>query len=325
MSDIVEDPVNTNNTNEIDQDEVDSVLREWLDRKVPVLPTFPADMKLDGSNYSIWKVMMEAVLKTYDLALLVLTEFGRPDDSIRFGLSMKELAQNKKSAGQWDRLNARIRSFIFLNCTPKVIGHIKHMTVARKIWIHLDQMYNRMTPMKRAALEVQMRTLDSGKSASMRDHIDKLQALQQEILQAGKVISSEDMAIVLLCHLPPRYGAFYSSLITSGRVTDLTWEELVPMVLDQEDRFQSTSGKAALKRFMVRISRIRTVTKRRRTSRAKVKPSNKTSNSQRIAGSRRLPRRRIFPSQRRVAMNVASQVIYGETARILRRKEILPI
>lgn len=33
---------------------------------------------------------------------------------------------------------------------------------------------------------------------------------------------------------------FYSSLITLGRTTDLTWEELVPMVLDQEDRFAST-------------------------------------------------------------------------------------
>ena len=58
----------------------------------------------------------------------------------------------------------------------------------------------------------------------------------------GKVILFEDMAITLLSHLPNTYSNFYSSLITSGRMTDLTWEELAPMVLDQEDRFKNDSG-----------------------------------------------------------------------------------
>ena len=66
--------------------------------------------------------------------------------------------------------------------------------------------------------------------------------MRQDIAAAGKMISSEDMAIILLCQLPEKYGRFYSSLITSGRMTDLTWEELVPMVLDQEDRFGTTSS-----------------------------------------------------------------------------------
>ena len=54
----------------------------------------------------------------------------------------------------------------------------------------------------------------------------------------GKKISSEDMAITLLSHLPAKYSNFYSSLITSGRLNEVTWEELVPMLLDQEERFQ---------------------------------------------------------------------------------------
>ena len=62
-------------------------------------------------------------------------------------------------------------------------------------------------------------------------------------MHAGKKISSKDMAIMLLLKLPTRYSAFYSSLITSGRMTELTWEELVPMVLDREDWFKATSTK----------------------------------------------------------------------------------
>lgn len=71
-----------------------------------------------------------------------------------------------------------------------------------------------------------MRTLEPSKSVSMRDHISKLQDLHQEVLEAGKQISSEDMAITLLSQLPkPKYAGFYSSLTTS-----ITWVELVPMV-----------------------------------------------------------------------------------------------
>ena len=65
-------------------------------------------------------------------------------------------------------------------------------------------------------------------------------------MHAGKQISSEDMAILLLTKLLAKYSAFYSSLITLGRMTALTWEELVPMVLDQEDRFKVTSPKSDL-------------------------------------------------------------------------------
>ena len=57
-------------------------------------------------------------------------------------------------------------------------------------------------------------------------------------MSMGKKIASEDMAITLLSQLPAKYSNFYSSLITSGRLNEVTWEELVPMVLDQEERFQ---------------------------------------------------------------------------------------
>ena len=104
--------------------------------------------------------------------------------------------------------------------------------------------------MKRVSLEVQMRMLDPSKSPSMREHINKIQGLQQEVLSMGKEISSEDMAITLLSHLPAKYSNFYSSLITSGRLNEVTWEELVPMVLDQEERFQQ-QGKASTSEALV--------------------------------------------------------------------------
>ena len=51
------------------------------------------------------------------------------------------------------------------------------------------------------------------------------------------------MAITLLSDVitDSKYSAFYSSLITSGHLSTITWEELVPMMMDQEEQFVKSS------------------------------------------------------------------------------------
>ena len=187
----------------------DAVYQELMERKIPTLPTFPADRQLDGKNYTIWAMQMEAVLETYDLAIMVLQNVERPMAS-----NTEEDTDYAKQAYQWDRLNACVQSFIVLNCTPAVLSHIRHMQGARQIWLHLEQMYNRMTPMKRAALEISMRQLDPAKCSSIKDYIDRLQMMNQEIMHAGKTLSSVDMAIVLLSKLPSSTDAL--GLVQNG-------------------------------------------------------------------------------------------------------------
>ena len=159
-------------------------IQELMERKIPVLPHFPENRQLQGqASYGIWRVLIESVLETHDLLPMVSTPFPRPKVSEEelspySGSLCLMKSATRKEANQWDRLNARIRSFIFLNCTPSVIEHIKNMTGAREIWLRLGSLYNRMTPMKRVGIEVQMRTLKPSQSALLQDHINKLQAMQ---------------------------------------------------------------------------------------------------------------------------------------------------
>ncbi|MCO5594455.1 hypothetical protein L7F22_048485 [Adiantum nelumboides] len=206
-----------------------------LERKVPTLPSIPSDQKLDGKNYSLWKAMMEAVLESYDLLEMVSDDFPRPVANAAD--TLEERTQINKAAVAWDKLNARVRSFLFLSCTPQALGHVKHITSAREIWLYFNTMYNRVTPMKLAGMEIQIKNLDLKQSSSVKEHIDRLQLLHQE---AGKKFSSEEMAIVLLGQiwLLPRFSVFYTSLLTSGCTTPMTWEELVPLVLAQDDQHQ---------------------------------------------------------------------------------------
>ena len=53
-------------------------LKDMMEWKIPTLPTFPSDKQLDGKNYSTWVMQMEAVLESYDLAIMVLQDVPRP-------------------------------------------------------------------------------------------------------------------------------------------------------------------------------------------------------------------------------------------------------
>ena len=102
--------------------------------KVPTFTTFPLDRQLTGTNFSIWKVIMLAVLESYELAFFIMTDVPKPAEELDGAL--------------WERINAKIRSFIILNVTPTILSHIKHMTDAKAIWTHLASLYERVSPMK---------------------------------------------------------------------------------------------------------------------------------------------------------------------------------
>lgn len=94
---------------------------------------------------------------------------------------------------------------------------------------HLDlrQMYNRMTLMKRASLDVQMQDLDAAESTSMITSTS-CKLCSRRCLKQGKEISHKDMAVILMSQ--GNYIHPWSCL--GGNRHDMG-EELVQMVLDQ--------------------------------------------------------------------------------------------
>ena len=62
--------------------------------------------------------------------------------------------------------------------------------------------------MKRVALVIQMQNLDAAKFGSIKKYMDKLQSMHHDIMQARNTISSKDMVILLMSHLPLRYDMF---------------------------------------------------------------------------------------------------------------------
>ena len=81
---------------------------------------------MDGKSYFTWVMQMETMLKSYDLAFMVLQ-----DVPILIAFTNDFLDSINADGYKWDWLSAWIHSFIILNCTAFVLAHIQHLTSAR--------------------------------------------------------------------------------------------------------------------------------------------------------------------------------------------------
>ena len=73
-----------------------------------------------------------------------------------------------------------------------------------------------------------------------------MKEMREELAVCGKSISSEDMAVRLLARLPSQFDSLFSSIVSAARATPITWEELLPMVMQVEGRLSSrTPSKGA--------------------------------------------------------------------------------
>lgn len=208
--------------------------------QVPVLPSLPKEDKLDGSNFSIWSCKVECILDTFDLWDFVSSPIERPIVDTTDGTSMDR-------AALWDRLNSRARSFLFMSLSDSVLVHVHRLKTAADVWQKLLSLYQHKTFAHKISLEKKLRMLSLDDSSSMKEHITKMDDMRGELASLGRVISSEDMAMILLTQLPsPRFDVFYTSLITSRSRDSLLWEELSPLVLEHDERLKevgaSTSG-----------------------------------------------------------------------------------
>ena len=146
----------------------------------------------------------------------------------------------------WDVENNRTHPFLILNCHDSVLSHLRAVDTAPKVWIVLTTLYEMKTPGRIITLETQLLQLRVEDFLSVSAFVAKMKEMREELAVCGKTISSEDMAVRLLAKLPSQFDSLFSSIVSAARATPITWEELLPMVMQVEGRLSSrTSSKGA--------------------------------------------------------------------------------
>src|SRR5271170_5263006 len=139
--------------------------------------------KLGDDNYYAWKFRSKMVLEDRDLWDVV---------------SGDELCPEKLEAGkQWIKKDRKAMSQISLAVSDKLLVHIRQAKSAKHAWDSLEQVFEKKTLASRVFLRRKFFTTSLREGQPMREHINELTMMEENLGAMGAPIHDTDLAMTL--------------------------------------------------------------------------------------------------------------------------------
>ncbi|KAK9145061.1 hypothetical protein Sjap_004964 [Stephania japonica] len=175
--------------------------------------------KFNGSNFSLWKLKMKAILRK-DNCLAAISE--RPAD----------FEDNAK----WNEMDENAIANLHLSLADGVLSSIEEKKTAKEIWDHLGKLYEAKSLHNKIFLKRKLYTLRMAESTSVMEHINALNTLFSQLTSLSYKIESQERAELLLQSLPDSYDQLIINL-TNNLLTDcLAFDDVAAAVLEEENR-----------------------------------------------------------------------------------------
>ena len=175
--------------------------------------------KLDGGNYYLWKHKMSLLLVAQDL----------------FGVVDGTEARQDENKVEWNKKDSRARATICLCLKDSVFNMVTECKNAKEVWDKLTKYYQSTSLVNQLMQRRKFLTVKMSEGEDIKEHINKVKTLAEQLQATGGELKSEDLVTTLLLSLPPSYD----SLITAFDVvssTQLTWDFVVTTILNNARR-----------------------------------------------------------------------------------------
>ena len=175
--------------------------------------------KFNGSNFSLWKMKMRAILMK-DNCLLAIGD--RPT----------EITDDNK----WKEMDGNAVANLHLALADAVLSSIAEKKTAKEIWDTLTRLYEAKSLHNKIFLKRRLYTLRMAESSSMTDHINTLNTLFSQLTELGYKIDENERAELLLQSLPDSYDQLIINLTNNILVEYLVFDDVAAAVLEEESR-----------------------------------------------------------------------------------------
>ena len=161
--------------------------------------------KLDGTNYTLWKFKITAILDSYELLDVVQGVDAEPQPTPDPANPGNMLPPDADLLRAWKRKNADAMCALVTSTTDSVLTLIQHTTKAPEAWSILKGQYETQNQTRIQNLENQlaMKKLNEGETAAA--FITRIKNLRDLMAGAGIKKSSEDLARKCLLVCPPKF------------------------------------------------------------------------------------------------------------------------
>lgn len=195
------------------------------------LPSIP--MKLDGTNYYLWKSIMTSLLQSYNLLEYAEGEKTAPPPTITEKQGTATVDSPNPEFQQWRTYDQFYLACIYLAVSPDIGLQLVGLRTAAEAWSKLQNLYDSQTYAQREFLEQQWRDITKGERP-MTDYLKDVTDLATRFAQAGQPKQPTEVNDRILAGL----GEDWEPLILSLAPTlgTMSTDDLSVLLLNQDAR-----------------------------------------------------------------------------------------
>ena len=188
-------------------------------------------VKLDNSNYIVWKHQISLVLETYSLIELL------DEIHLVLGKFLKDLSGTVTTVLNpdyltWKSKEKALLTFINSTLTPLVLAITVGCSSALEVWKVLENRFSSISRSHVMNLKGELHNVKKG-SDSIDTYLQKIKVIRDKLIAVGVFLNDEELLHVAIKGLPREFSAFRFAIRT--RSTKLSFDELVTMLNVEEE------------------------------------------------------------------------------------------
>ncbi|KAK6131759.1 hypothetical protein DH2020_034493 [Rehmannia glutinosa] len=213
-------------------------------------------IKLDDTNFLIWKQMILTAIRGYGLEHLLLKDVVAPEQYTVDATTKKKELNTEFMA--WQRQDQLLASWILSSLSESILILMVGLSSSSEIWNAIDTHFSSQSNAKVMEYKLKLSTLKK-ENIPMREYLNKIKHCFDLLAAAGKKLSEEDQIMHVLTGLGSDYNALMVSV--TSRFEPLSMVELQALLMSYEARLESIA--APLINTEGSIPSINTITQKR--------------------------------------------------------------
>ena len=189
-------------------------------------------MKLDATNYVIWKYQILSIFECYSLLDMLDGTVSPPAQylaDVDDELSLNENLVYK----QWKARDQALKTLINATLSPSAITLVIGQTTAQGVWQVLERRYTSLSRTHILSLKAELDRVKKSTTKTITVYLDRIKEIRDKLSSVGVIVDDEDLLHVVLKGLPPKYDPFCSAMRTRDRAISL--EELHVLLTSKEE------------------------------------------------------------------------------------------
>ncbi|KAK6143064.1 hypothetical protein DH2020_023412 [Rehmannia glutinosa] len=194
-------------------------------------------VKLDDSNYLVWKQQVLTAIKGYGLEDFISEQSNVPEKFT------KETTEKPSTLNPdfvtWQRQDQLLASWILSSLSEGILVLMVGLNTSKDIWNALETNFSSQSLARIMQYKMQLQTMRKG-SLSMREYISKLKICFDALAASGQRLTEREQIMHMIGGLGPEYNVVMVSV--TSRIEPWTVIDIQALLLSYEARLDSMNG-----------------------------------------------------------------------------------